>query len=150
MESGTDEDFVVNRIDGDSIHPIRRAHNLRARSLDDADRRFFSGSSAAEYQDRLRERTADHNFVVDRIVSDVVHRPAEPCELALQLPGRFRIFLCQPGEGRNLRMHHSVRHQDLLPLGIIRHGCSAAERQRHMIARRAADDAQRRNIAVCP
>jgi hypothetical protein len=40
------------------------------------------------------------------------------------------ILFRQPGESRNLRMHHSVRHQDFFPVRVIRDGGGSAESQR--------------------
>src|SRR5947209_12294443 len=41
------------------------------------------------------------------------------CPLTLDRPDGRRILLRQPGEGRNLRMRHSVGHQDRFTLGVI-------------------------------
>jgi hypothetical protein len=39
--------------------------------------------------------------------------------LAFDLSNRLRVLIRQPGEYRNLRMRHSVRNQDLLPLRVV-------------------------------
>ena len=101
---------------------------------------MISESPATEHQARLSERTAYNNFIVDRIVGDIVHGPSEPRQFTFQFASSNRILLRQPGEGRNLRMHHSVRHQNLLPVRIIGNGRGPAERQGHVLPRRAADE----------
>lgn len=130
MEPAANENFVIDRIDGDPVHAIGRAYDLGARPLDDPKGRFLSTGPATEYKDRLSERTAYNNFIVNRIVGYIVHRPAEPRKLTFQFASGNCILLRQPGESRNLRVHHSVRHQDFLPVGVIRDGCGPAESQR--------------------
>ncbi len=88
------------------------------------------GGPAAESHDALRERCTYNDFIVNRIVGNVMHRPAEPRKLTFKLTSRNCVFPRQPGESRNLRMHHSVRHQDFLPVRIISKRGGPAESHR--------------------
>jgi len=64
---------------------------------------------------------------VDFVVGEAVHRAAEQRFLTFDLSNWLCIFIRQPGECRNLRMRHSVRHQDLLTLGVVRDGMGIAD-----------------------
>ena len=122
IRSDGKEDLVIDAIDGNRIErAITGADDLRMRSLNVADGRFFSVRASAKNEDRLSQRTIDDNFVVNRIVVESVHGPADQRLLTDQRSGRRRVLLCQPGKGRNLRMGHSVGHQIFFSLGIVGH-----------------------------
>src|SRR2546426_11304129 len=103
------------------------------RSLDDANRPFLSIGRPAEYQDGLRQRTRNDDFVVNRIVCKTMHGSADHCFLTFEHSNRWSVLLRQPGEGRNLRMGHSVGHQYLFPLAVVCNGLSLAELQRDLV-----------------
>ena len=126
IEAGGDVDFIVNGIDAHLIE-ASLTDDLGPRTLDDAQRRILSLSPALECEDRLGERTAHYKFIVDRIVREIVHRPAEPRFVTFQFPERNRVFLRQPGESRNLRMVHSVGHQDFFAIAVISNGRGSPE-----------------------
>src|SRR5881628_1921774 len=119
------------------------------RTLNDAQRRRFSLGAAGERQNGLSELLRNRELVVDFIVSETVHRPAEQRSLTFDFSNRLRVFIRQPGECRNLRMGHSVRHQDLFPLRVVGHGMRIAYTQRRLIQRTAADDSQRCHVTGC-
>ena len=111
-------DLAVNPIhDSPDRKNYSSERYLRMRPLDHPNGRFLSIGPSTEYQDCLRQRTGDDDFIVNRIIRKTMHRPADQCLLTLQRSYRWCIFPRQPGEGRNLRMDHSIRDQDLLPLG---------------------------------
>src|SRR6266571_4894791 len=110
----------MNLIEGHLIVTIIvRTSYLRMRSLDDPDGRFLSLGASAEKQDGLSQRTVHHNFIVNRIICQTVHGPADHRFLTFQRSCLQRIFLRQPGEYRDLRGIHSVGHQVLFPLAVI-------------------------------
>ena len=126
--------LVVRWIGGDSAESgIAHAKDLRFRSLNDANRSFFSVDGSAESQNGLRQRAIHNDFVVDRIVGKTMHGPAEQRFLTLDRSYRRLILLRLPGEGRNLRMGHSVRHPDLIPPFVVRQRLHFAEFQRDLI-----------------
>ena len=77
-----------------------------------------------------------------------MHGPAEQRLLTLDRSYRRLILLRQPGEGRNLRMRHSVGHPYLIPLGVIGQSLDLAELQGHFVRRRATNRAQWRYVSV--
>src|SRR5213080_451246 len=85
---------------------------------------------------------------MDRVICKTMHRSADQRLLSLEHSNRRCIFLCQPGESRNLRMSHSVRHQDLFALTVVDESLGFAKSQRDLIPRRTADRAERCNVAV--
>src|SRR5881396_313963 len=85
---------------------------------------------------------------MDRIIRKTVHGPADQCLVTLDRSYWRLILLRHPGEGRNLRMGHSVRHPDLLSPGVIRQRLHFAELQRDLALGRAAYGAYRRNVSV--
>ena len=74
----------------------------------------------------MRKRIVDKDLVVDGVIADVVHGAAEQRVLTGQNAGRLRILLRQPGEDRNLRMRHSVRHKNFISPFVITHGSRIA------------------------
>ena len=56
---------------------------------------------------------------MDWVVPDVVHGAAELGGLSGDYSCGLGIYPRQPGEGRNLRVGHSVGDQNLFPLGVI-------------------------------
>src|SRR5438309_1967987 len=123
------------------------ARDLSLGSADHTQRRLFSVRSASEYQNGLRQRTVDHDFVMGRVVSDIVHRPADERLLTFERPSRRRIFPRQPGEGRDLRMVHSVRHQILFPLAVVRYRLRLAEFRGFVSHGRAPNRVDRSDVA---
>jgi hypothetical protein len=51
-------------------------------ALNHPDGRLFAIGPATEGQNGLCKRIGDQEFITDRIVSDIVHRPAEQCFLS--------------------------------------------------------------------
>src|SRR5205814_9866924 len=132
----------------DSIErPICRTQDLRVWSLDDPNGRLLSFRSSAEYQDRLSQRAGHHNFIVNWVIPETMHRPADLCLLSLERASVRSIFHRQPGECRNLRMVDSVRYEDLLALTVVGDCLGLAESQRFLSRWRAADHAQGRHVA---
>jgi hypothetical protein len=64
----------------------------------------------------LRKWIGDDEFVVGRIVSDIVHGSPQQCFLSGDNALWQLCSIRQPGECRNLRVSHSVRHQNLIAL----------------------------------
>src|SRR4030095_7068116 len=142
-------DLIVNAIHAYLIESgISITEYLRLCSLNDTNRRFLSACSSTECQDCLRQRTVHYNFVVYFVVGKTVHGPAQQRLLSFQHASGRRIFPRQPGEGRNLRMRHSVRHQYFFALGVIRYRLRLAEFQRHFVRRRATDRAKGRHVSI--
>ena len=137
------EDLVVHRIERQPGQP----HQLRFRPLDDAKGRHLSVRSAFEGQNGLGKLLRHHEFIVDRVILDSVHRPAYKSFLSINRPPRACSTIRQPGECRNLRMGDSVGHQNLFPFGVIGQGMWISQARRPGIERSAADDAQRRGVA---
>ncbi len=143
------DDLIINRVHAHLIESaVCRTQYLSMGSLDDANGPFFSVSPSPEYQDRLCQRTRHNDFIVHRIVCKAVHGPADQSLLAFQNSNGRRILLRQPGEDRNLRMSHSVRHQYLFAFTVVGDGLSLAEFQRSFAERRTADRAYRRDVAI--
>jgi len=71
------EKFVMHGIDFKRVRHLQ----LSMRSLNDPDGRFFAIRRAAERENGLRKRIGYEEFVVNRIVSDIVHSAAELCLL---------------------------------------------------------------------
>ena len=61
-----------------------------------------------------------------------VHRPAQFRRLPFNLPNRRLVSVRHPGEGRDLRMRHSVRNQNLFAFGVIGHRAGIADHQRRL------------------
>jgi hypothetical protein len=138
-----DVDFVIRWIYAHLIvAPASCALDLRVGTLNHAKGRFLPVGSAAETQNCLCQRAGDADLVVNRIKTETVHRPADQCLLTFQRSDWWCIFPRQPGEGRNLRMVHSIRHQDLLPHGVVHQGLGLAESQRDLVLFRAANNTQ--------
>src|SRR5205823_9019238 len=102
------------------IQPV--AADFGVGSLDDSNGTFLSAGSSAKRQDRVCKRIHDKKLIMYLIVANVVHRPGQFAHLAVYSSGRRLCSVRQPGERRNLRMGHSVRHQNLAPLRIISDG----------------------------
>ena len=96
----------------------------------------------------LPELLRHHELVVDGIVRDSMHGPAQQAPLPVHLPNRLCCIFRQPGEHRNLRMSHSIRNQDLLALSVVRDGMRIPESRHGLIGRRAPDHTQGRYIPV--
>src|SRR5262249_1834075 len=130
------------------ISQVGGALYLRVRALNEPNGWLLSVCGAPESQDRLRERAGDHNFVMQRVVAEAMHGPAYARLLALQDSYRWCIFPRQPSEGRDLRMVHSIRNQDLFPDAVVGQRLGFAESQRSLSFLRAADNPQGSNVAV--
>src|SRR2546422_13173 len=117
------------------------------RTLNITNRRFFTIRASAEYENRLSQRTVDDDFIVQRIIVESMHGPADQRLLPDQRSDRRRILLCQPGKGRNLRMGQSVRHEILFSLAVVGNRLDLAKSQSFVTLGRAADDAQRRRVS---
>ncbi len=101
------EYLVVNRVDVKAIGPMQ----LGRRPLDDTNWRLFAVSPSAEGQDALRKLIGHDDLVVQVIEPNIVHRSGQERALPRDLSHRWLEVLRQPGEGRDLRMGHSVGHQ---------------------------------------
>ena len=102
---------------------------MRIWPLDHSNGRSLPISSPAENQDGLRQQAHDHYFVVKVVIRKSMHRPADQRLLTFQNSNRWCIFPRQPGEARNLRMHHSIRYQDFFPLTVVDQGFDLAQFQ---------------------
>ena len=127
--------LVIYRIHSDAI----RLHQLGFWALNHSDGSRFSIRASRESEDGLRELLRDSDFIMDFIVRETVHRPAHERFLAFDLTHRLCVLIRQPGECRNLRMGHSVGHQDLFALGVVRYRMGIADAQRRFVHRSAAD-----------
>ena len=75
----------MNFIEGHLVVAVViRALNQSVWSLNDSKWRFFSIRTAAEEENSLGERAVDDNFVVNRIVRQTVHGPADHCLLTFE------------------------------------------------------------------
>src|SRR5580704_17194169 len=92
---------------------------LAVRPLNDSDGAFLSVGRTAIRQDRLSKLLRDSEFVVNRIVDDPMHGPAQQAALAFNPPKWLCSPFRQPGESRNFRMGHSIRDQDLFPFCVV-------------------------------
>src|SRR5207253_10980578 len=127
--------------------PIRTVA-FRIGSLNDANRWFLTVRATAEYEDRIRKRIGYEDLIISRVVPDVVHRPAQHRRLPVDSSGRRLCSICQPGKCRNLRMGHSVRHQNLLALAVIADSAGVADHQTDLIGGTSSNDAERGNVAI--
>ena len=148
MFRGGQVDLTGLRIHRYLIHRTN-TEDLRVWSLNHANGRFFSVRSAAEYEDRLGQRTGHHDLVVSGIVRKIVHGPADQRLLSFERSSGRCIFFRQPGECRDLRMVDSIRHQQLVTLAVIGDRFGFSEFQSNLVDRRAADDTQRSDVSVC-
>jgi len=80
----------------------------------------LSCGASFEHEDRASFGIADDEFVINGIVFQIVIRTANQRRLAGNSSNRRRITIRQPGECRNLRESHSVRHQNLIAFGVVR------------------------------
>ncbi len=141
--------LVVNPINTHFIESgISVTEYLGPRSLNDPKRRFLSGGSSTECQDRLCQGTGHNDFIINFVECQTVHGPAQQCLLSFQCPKSRRILLRQPGEGRNLRMRHSVGHQYLVAFRVISYGLGLAKLQRHLVCGRTTNRAQGRRVSI--
>src|SRR5207253_5366190 len=83
MFRGGQVDLTGLRIHRYLIHRTN-TEDLRLWSLNHANGRFFSVRSAAEYEDRLGQRTGHHDLVVSGIVCKIVHGPADQRPLSFE------------------------------------------------------------------
>jgi hypothetical protein len=74
----------------------------------------------------LRKLLGYRKFVMNRIIDDPVHCPAQLTALAFNPPKWLCSSLRQPGEDRNLRMGHSIRYQDFFAFCVIGDGMRIA------------------------
>ena len=76
--NGGNIDFIMYRVYAHSVvSEIGRPVYLSMRSLDYADRRLFPAGIPFETQHSLRQRARHYDFIVDRIVSESMHCPAD-------------------------------------------------------------------------
>ena len=75
------------------------------------DGRFLAVCPTPERQDGLGELVGYDDLVAVCIVMDGMHGPSEQRRLSFDPPNGLLGSLRQPGEGRNLRMGHSVGDQ---------------------------------------
>src|SRR5437867_1158027 len=128
--TGGKQDLIIHRIDAHLIvSGVSGTYDFGVWPLDDPNGRFLSVGPSPECQDRLCQSAIDDNFVVNRVISKTMHGPADLCLLACDRSNRRRIVLRQPGEGRNLRMDHSVRYQYLFPFAVIDQSLGFTESQ---------------------
>ena len=118
------------------------------RPLNDAERRFLTFGASTEDQDGLSERAGNNDFVMNVVVCKTMHGPADACFLTIDHTDRRRVFLRQPGEGRNLRMGHSVRHEQLIALAVVGNRFDLSELQAFITLRRAAYGPNGRYVTV--
>src|SRR5262245_4833733 len=131
-----------------NVEPIRTVE-LRVRALNDANRSFLTVGAATEYENRVRERIRHQDLIVDGVVANIVHGSAQQRRLAVNSSRWDLGSICQPGKCRNLRVGHSVRHQDLLPLAVVADGARISDHQTDLIGRTSSNHAQRRNVSIC-
>jgi hypothetical protein len=114
-------DFIMVAVDAHLADRRVRAHALDTGliSLNKPERRFLSVGGSAERQNSLRKSAGDHDLIVNPVECEVVHGPAQKRLLALNRSKVRCVFLRRPGEDRDLRMVHSIRHQDFLADGIV-------------------------------
>ena len=126
---------------GSAVHsdPPIRSIQLRMGALNRANGRLFSFSRASEYQYGLGKGIGHEDLIMGRVVADVVHGAAQMAFLSGQKADGLGILLRQPGEGRNLRMGHSIWNQNFSPLAVISGRARIPNRQRHIACRRTAD-----------
>ena len=124
------------------------ANQLRFGSLDHADRSFLSVGPAAEGEDRLRKRVIDVELVASFVVADIMHCPAEFGCLSEDPPPWSVASLRQPGEGRNLRMGHSVRYQEFVPFGVVGDGARVPDLEGGCTVGCGSDCADRRRVPL--
>src|SRR5207244_2353052 len=67
------EDLPVHHVDVQSVRPTE----LGVWSLNDANRRFLAVRSAPEGEDGVGKRIRHDDFIIDRVVANVVHGPAQ-------------------------------------------------------------------------
>ena len=121
---------------------------LAVRSLQNADGGLFTIDSTAIGEDGLAELLGHREFVMNGIVGNSVHGSPQQAPLAFHLANWLSSVFRQPGEYRNLRMRHSIRHQDLLTLGVVGQRMRIAKSRNGLIGRRTSNYAQRRNVAI--
>ena len=151
VPSGTNgkEDFVMYGVCGNGAESrVTHAEDPGLRPLDNANRGFFPIDGSAECENRLAERAVHNDFVMDRIVGKTMHRPAKKRFLTFDRSDRRLILIRLPGECRNLRMGHSVRHPDLIAAFVIRQRLHFSEFQRHLVRGCAAYRAQGLDISI--
>ena len=73
--AGRDDNFVMNVVQRQLIIFLEKGTG----TLNRADGRLFSISPATEHQNGLRKRIRHEDFIVERVVTDVVHGAAEKC-----------------------------------------------------------------------
>src|SRR5207244_3949417 len=89
------------------------------RSLDDSNRSLLSVRVALERHDGFGERIHYEKFVMDFVVTDVVHCARQVAGLTVNRADGWLRPIRQPGESRDLRMGHSVRNENLISFGVV-------------------------------
>src|SRR5262249_8281032 len=109
---------------------------------------FLSVRTATEHQNCLCQWTGDRDFIMDRIVCQIVHGPADQRFLSSESASGRSVFLRQPGECRNLRMVHSVWYQQFVALAIVSDRLRLTEVQSDSVQWCAADGANGGDVAI--
>ena len=86
---------------------------------------------------------------MDGVVADVMHSPAQSRLLPVQQSCGYGTVFRQPGEYRDLRVSHSVRHQDFLSLAVIASGAWIPDGQSKFTLGRITDGSNGRYVSVC-
>src|SRR5207245_2728235 len=119
-------------------------------ALNDSNGTFLSSGPSAERQDRICKRVAHDKFIMYLIVANIVHGSGQFAGLAKHRAGWSLSFVRQPGECRNLRMGHSVGHQDLVSLRVVPDRSGVTNVESCGVGRSSPDYSQRLEISVCP
>src|SRR5262249_52045768 len=92
-----DVDLTVNLVEGHLVVAVVvRPLYLRMRSLDDANGCFFTIRCSTKCQNRLGQRAIHDDFIMNGIVGQRVHRPADESLLSFQGPYGQRVLFRQP------------------------------------------------------
>src|SRR5262249_38759798 len=112
-----DQNFSMVQI---QIHRVGR-DELCARPLNHPHWSFRAIGSRSKYEDRVRQGIRNYDLVMSKIVGDSVDCPPQLCRLAGDHSPGLYISVRHPGERRDSRLGHSIRHQDLFSLAIVGH-----------------------------
>src|SRR5215471_4061458 len=117
------EDFVVFHIERHRL----RAKETGVRSLDDTHRHVLAFCITSENKQSASEMDGNDDFIMLAVVGNAVHGAAQLGFLALDHPHWPNVSVCQPGKNQNPGYAHSIRNQDLLPLGVVSNGSRVPE-----------------------
>ena len=122
--AGVGENLVVNR-----VHVQSATDGSGLWTLDDSNWRFLSIGSAAERQNCLSVGDGHDDLIMHSVIADVVHCSGKFAGLTVERSNRRLSSVRQPGEYRNLRMGHSVGHQNLFPLAVVADGARISDHE---------------------